>query len=79
MTKGKKVVSGDLMQYLQLQAVTLTVKALVETHPNQQVLTVAMRDLFAQLQTTPLFLRLPEEARETARRIFAGLLPLPPP
>lgn len=67
--------AGELTESLQLQAIALSVKALIATHPNPDELSSAMRDLFAQFQSTPIFLSLSEPQRRWARDIFSELLP----
>ena len=73
--EGKPIGAGELTESLQLQAIALSVKALIATHPNPDMLSAAMRDLFAQFQSTPVFLSLSEPQRAWARDIFSELLP----
>ena len=67
--------AGNLTESLQLQAVALTVKALIATHPNPEELGIAMRDLFSQFQSTPVFHTLTEAQRLWVRDMFRELLP----
>ena len=66
--------AGELTESLQLQAIALSVKALIATHPNPEHLGQAMRDLFAQFQSSPVFLGLSETQRIWTRDMFSGLL-----
>ena len=66
--------AGPLIESLQLQALTLTVKALIATHPKPDDLDHAMRNLFAQYQTDQMFLALTEPQRAWMREVFASLL-----
>ncbi len=70
--------AGELTESLQLQAITLTVKALIATHPNPEELSNAMLDLFAQFQSTASFHQLSEPQRLWVRDIFEQLLPMSP-
>jgi hypothetical protein len=70
--------AGELTESLQLQAIALSVKALIATHPNPENLEKAMRDLFAQFQSTAVFLRLSEPQRQWARDMFSNFLPALP-
>lgn len=54
---------GELIESLQLQAVTLTVKALVASHPDPQALNRQMRDLFSQFQAAPVYYHLSNQDR----------------
>ncbi len=74
-TDGERRGAGELTESLQLQAVTLCVKALIATHPNPDALSDVMRDLFAQFQSTQVFLGLSESQRLWARNAFSELLP----
>lgn len=65
----------NLTESLQLQAVSLTVKALIATHPDPVGLSDAMRDLFSQFQSTAVFHTLTEVQRLSARNMFLDLLP----
>ena len=67
--------AGELTESLQLQAIALSVKALIATHPNPGHLAQAMQDLFAQFQSSPAFLGLSESQRLWTRDMFSGLLP----
>ena len=67
--------AGELTESLQLQAIALCVKALIATHPNPKDLAKAMQDLFAQFQSSPVFLNLSQDQRNWAREMFSGLLP----
>jgi hypothetical protein len=67
--------AGSLTESLQLQAVSLTVKALIATHPKPEELSSAMRDLFSQFQSTPAFHTLSEAQRLWVRNMFRELLP----
>lgn len=73
--EGRPIGAGELTESLQLQAIALSVKALIATHPNPEVLGDVMRDLFAQFQTSAVFLGLSEPQRDWARKMFSGLLP----
>jgi len=67
--------AGELTESLQLQALALSVKALIATHPKPEELRNAMKDLFAQFQVSAVFLGLSEPQRDWARKMFSGLLP----
>jgi len=73
--EGEPRGAGELTESLQLQAVALSVKALIATHPNPEVLGDVMRDLFAQFQTSAVFLGLSAPQRDWAREMFSELLP----
>ena len=70
-----KEVGGDFIESLQLQAVTLIVKALMATHPEPGKLRDAMNDLFAQFQASAIFLSLPDTHRNVMREMFGHMLP----
>jgi hypothetical protein len=66
--------ADPLTEFLQLQALTLTVKALVSTHPKPDDLAYAMSNLFAQYQVSQVFLALSESQRLWMRQVFSDLL-----
>ena len=70
--------AGALTESLQLQALALSVKALIATHPKPEELQAAMHDLFAQFQASAVFLNLSAPQRDWARKMFEQLLPSPP-
>lgn len=65
---------GGLTESLQLQAMMLTIKAMIATHPQPEKLGDAMRDVFAQFQSEQFFLTLPSPQRLWAREVFSNLL-----
>ena len=72
--------ADPLIESLQLQAIALTVKAMVTAHPNPTGLGLVMRDLFAQYQATPVYYKLTDPQREMLRYFFeqlASSLPAP--
>lgn len=76
--EGESGNAGELTESLQLQAVALSVKALIATHPKPDELGDAMRDLFSQFQSSPVFHKLSEPQRLWVRGIFDELLPKSP-
>lgn len=73
--EGEPRSAGELTESLQLQAVALSVKALIATHHNPEELSRAMRDLFSQFQSSAVFYKLSEPQRLWVRDIFEQLLP----
>lgn len=65
---------GGLADSLQIQAMMLTIKALISTHPKPDDLDYAMRNLFAQYQTDQTFLELTEPQRIWMRSVLSALL-----
>ena len=73
--EGDPIGAGELTESLQLQAIVLSVKALIATHPNPEELDRAMRDLFSQFQSSAVYYKLSESQRLWARDIFSELFP----
>ena len=73
--EGEPRGAGELTESLQLQAVALSVKALIATHPYPEELSSAMMDLFSQFQSSAVFYKLSESQRLWVRDIFEQLLP----
>jgi hypothetical protein len=65
---------GDAVQTVQVNVLALAVKALLATHPDPTHARNAMRDLFAQFQSAPEFLRLPQSMRDLSREMCSDLL-----
>lgn len=63
-------IPAHFIESLQLQALQLVVRALVDTNPNPAQCEAALRDLFAQFQASAAFLSMPPPHRDFMRRIF---------
>ena len=67
-------IGGDMVQTLQINVMFAAVKVLIQTHPDPKALLEGLQDVFAQLQSSEVFLRLSQDQRDVARQMLSSMI-----